>query len=341
MISVFVILFSSIAAAGDKFPVLKGPYLGQTPPGKTPGLFAPGIITTGIFTRDVAMTPDGKEIYFCVSVGSYTYSTILVTKQVDGRWTEPAVTPHMENPDHMNFEPCISPDGKRFFFLSNRPGGVGNAKLGNQDIWVMDRKGDGWGEPYNLGAPVNSENGEFFPSVTRDGTLYFSRAKGRQSFIYRSRLKDGKYTEPEKLPKQVNCGAAQYNAFIAPDESFIIVPVAGRKDTLGGTDYYIVSRNKDDSWNEPVNMGDKINTPGTREHSASLSPDGKYLFFMSSRTLPKEKQPVKLTYRFLKEMHNKPQNGNADIYWVDAGIIDDLISKSIPKKSTPLPLKSK
>jgi hypothetical protein len=79
-------------------------------------------------------------------------------------------------------------------------------------------------------------------------------------------------------------------------------------------------------------MGDKFNTPGTREYSASLSPDGKYLFFMSSRTLPKEKLPAKLTYGFLKEMHNKPQNGNSDIYWVDAGIIKDLLSKSPEKK---------
>lgn len=306
------------------FPVLKGPYLGQKPPGKTPELFAPGIITTGMLTRDVAMTPDGKELYFCVAVGNYTFSTILVTKEVNGQWTEPEVVPHMEDPNYMNFEPCISHDGKKFFFLSNRPDTAKGKTKGNQDIWVMERTGNGWGEPYNLGGPVNTKDGEFFPSVTRDGTLYFSRSKGRQNLIYRSRLKEGKYIEPEKLPKQVNCGAAQYNAFIAPDESYIIVPAVGREDSLGGTDYYIVFRNKDDTWNEPINMGEKINTPGTREYSASLSPDGKYLFFMSSRTLPKEKLPAKLTYRFLKEIYNKPQNGNSDIYWIDAKIIEDL-----------------
>jgi Tol biopolymer transport system component len=188
----------------------------------------------------------------------------------------------------------------------------------------MERIGNGWGKPNNLGGPVNTKEGEYFPSVTRDGTLYFTRSTGRQNLIYRSRLKEGKYTEPEKLPKQVNCGTAQYNAFIAPDESYIIVPTVGRKDSLGGTDYYIVFRNKDDTWNEPINMGEKINTPGTREYSASLSPDGKYLFFMSSRTLTKEKLPAKLTYCFLKEIYNKPQNGNSDIYWVDAKIIEDL-----------------
>ena len=32
----------------DDFPVKKGPYLGQKPPGITPELFVPGIITTDI-----------------------------------------------------------------------------------------------------------------------------------------------------------------------------------------------------------------------------------------------------------------------------------------------------
>lgn len=45
---------------------LTGEYVGQTPPGNTPELFAPGLITTGTYTRDVAMTPDGSELYFGV-----------------------------------------------------------------------------------------------------------------------------------------------------------------------------------------------------------------------------------------------------------------------------------
>ena len=49
------------------FPRLSGPYLGQTPPGEAAELFAPGIVTTGIFTRDVAMTPDGKQFFFMAS----------------------------------------------------------------------------------------------------------------------------------------------------------------------------------------------------------------------------------------------------------------------------------
>lgn len=305
--------------------VLSGPYLGQALPGDTPVLFAPGVVSTGMFTRDIAMTPDGNEIYFCVAIGGYTFSTILCTKQVNGRWTTPEVVPHMENPDYMNFEPCISPDGQRFFFLSNRPDSADN-DMGDQDIWAMDRTDGEWSEPYNLGLPINTDQAEFYPSVTSDGTIYFTRAEPGSPihYIYRSRLENGKYTEPEKLPDQVNCGLNRYNAFIAQDESFIIVPAVGMPDSYGGTDYYIVFRNEDDQWSDPVNMGEKVNTRASGEHSAYVTSDGKYLFFMSTRLMSSEEKPAKLTYKTLVTLYNQPQNGNSDIYWMNTDFINEL-----------------
>lgn len=306
-----------------QFPTLSGPYLGQQPPGMEPQLFAPGIVSTGLPTRDVAMTPDGNELYFGVFLGNR--GLIMVTKLVDGHWTEPQVAPFCAT-NANDLEPHISPDGKRFYWLSCRPGEGQPAKPGwvYQDIWVMDREADGWGEPYNLGAPVNTDGAEFYPSVTRDGTLYFTRGE-QSSAIYRSRQIDGIYQEPEKLPPQVNCGTGHFNAFIAPDESYIIVSVTGRDDSLGGPDYYIVFRSPDDSWSEPINMGATINTDRGGEWSPYLSPDGRYFFFMSSRRSEQLDGP--LTGRSLTELlelHTAPQNGASDIYWVDAKIIATL-----------------
>lgn len=317
------------AGAAD-WPALRGPYLGQAPPGAEAKLFAPRLINTGMFTRDVAMTPDGREFYFGLVAGNYTWSTICVSRLVDGRWTAPEVMPRMEDPGVTNFEPCISPDGRRFFFLSTRPDEAAGETKGDQDIWVMDRAGDGWGEPRNLGGPVNTAGEEYYPSVTRDGTLYFTRADkdGRTSFIYRARFSGGRYGEPEKLPPQVNCGASQYNAFVAPDESYLIVPAAGRKDSLGGTDYYIVFRGPGDVWSEPVNMGPAVNTPSGGEYSPYVTPDGKFFFFMSARFLPREEWPAKLTYAGMRETQGRAPNGNAAIYWIDAGIIETLRSQT-------------
>ena len=310
--------------ATSTFPELRGPYLGQDSPGLEPRIFAPGVVSTGLATRDVAMTPDGDELHFAVTVGARTM--IMVTKMVSGTWTEPVVAPFSGR--YLDIEPAISPDGERFFFLSARPQPGQEEKPGwvYQDIWVMDRVGDGWGEPYNLGPPVNSDAPEYFPSVTADGTLYFTReGEDRVSATYRSRLVDGVYTEPEILGPEVNCGRNRFNVFVAPDESYAIVPAMGREDSLGGVDYYVVFRSDDDVWSEPINLGEAVNQPEGREWSASLSPDGKYLFFMSSRTTAEEGLPLTgKTVNELLGISAQPGQGSSDIWWVSAEVIERL-----------------
>ena len=303
-----------------------GDYLGQPPPGPEPRLFAPGIVSTGLAERDVAITPDGNEIYFSSYLGRYTHTAILVVRRVDGRWLTPEVTPFSADPQNLDLEPALSADGKRLFFLSNRPDRPGG-KPGNQDIWVVDRSGAGWGQPYNLGAPVNTAGAEYFPSLTRSGTLYFTREDGpnRASSIYRSRLVDGKHAEPERLPDAVNSGTSRFNAFVAPDESFLVYAMLGRSDSLGSVDYYVAFRGADDSWSAPVNLGPKINAPGGEGYSPYISPDGKYFFFMSTRPSPAaELFGGRLSRAGLQRALASPGNGNPDIWWVDASFLQAL-----------------
>jgi Tol biopolymer transport system component len=306
-------------------PVLKGPYLGQQTPGMKPEVFAPGIVSRGPGTRDLVMTPDGKEIYFSAVLGNYAISTIMVTKEIDGVWTAPEVMSCMQDPGHQNLEPCLSPDGKRFYFVSERPDPTANEAAGDPDIWVMDRVGGEWSEPRNLGGPVNTDGQEYFPSVTRDGTLYFSRqAKGSPSVaVCRSRFVDGKFEEPEKVPLPIGPGENCYNTFVAPDESYMIAPIEGRKDASGGTDYYVFFRDRSGAWSEPANMGDAINRAEDSTFSASVSPDGRYLFFVSRRFLDKADWPAKLSRSVLEGLHNRPMNGISCIFWVSAEVIEE------------------
>lgn len=313
--------------AVSSFPELSGPYLGQALPDSIPRLFAPGIVSTGMFTRDVAITPDGKEIYFCVALGNYTYSTILYTKEVDGKWQAPEIVPFSGGPGVMDLEPALSADGSKLFFLSNRPDG--DEAPGDQDIWFVERTTDGWGQPMNLGSPVNTDGGEFYPSLTREGTIYFTRnEKGSQlNQIFRSHWENGSFQQPELLPEQVNCGSNRFNAFISPDESFMIVPATGMSDAFDGVDYYIVFRDMNDRWSEPINMGTRVNQDNARAWSPYLSPDGKYFFFMATRTHEIEQEDW--NYETLKELNNAPGNGNASIYWMDAGFIRILKEKAL------------
>ena len=179
----FQISFAYCQTTTKEFPVLKGPYLGQTPPGTTPVVFAPGIVSTGLYTRDITITNDGKEIYFCISDPFIT--GIFVTKQVDGTWTEPVIAP-FSGKEFLDIEPHISPDGKKFFFLSNRPppGKVPKPGWFYQKLWFMDKTISGWSEPKLVEEPVNSDENEFFPSTTNENVLYFTRSgkSGKQGF---------------------------------------------------------------------------------------------------------------------------------------------------------------
>ena len=320
----------AVARGGASFAACHGPYLGQKQPGAAPELFAPGFVCTGMSERDVAIAPDGREIYF--GVMSASAASIMVTRLENGRWTEPAVAPFAADSRYLHFEPCLSADGKRMLFLTTRPTAGEETKSGwaNQNIFAADRVEDGtWGEPYDLGAPVNTTGTEFFPSLTRDGTLYYSCGAPRSGHlkIVRSRFVDGRYQVPDTLPEAVNGKGVPYNAFIAPDESYLIACVEGRADGAepGWPQYFIFFRDAQDRWSEGVCLGKDVSPVGGNAGSAYVSPDGKYLFFGSTKPREIETTPGNpVSLRTLREANSRPRNGNSDIYWMEASFLDRL-----------------
>lgn len=75
------------------------------------------------------------------------------------------------NTDYWETHCMMSPDKKRFYFVSDRKGGYGG-----RDIYYMTRKKNGkWSEPINMGPTINSEADEDSPFISVDGrTLYYS-----------------------------------------------------------------------------------------------------------------------------------------------------------------------
>jgi outer membrane protein OmpA-like peptidoglycan-associated protein/tetratricopeptide (TPR) repeat protein len=78
--------------------------------------------------------------------------------------------------DYSIRNPSISQDGKTLYFSSDMPGG-----LGGEDLWKVSVDGETYGTPENLGANVNTEANESFPSIQDDNILFFS-SNGRQGF---------------------------------------------------------------------------------------------------------------------------------------------------------------
>ena len=321
--------------AASSFQVPGGPYLGQKTPGDTAELFAPRLVSTGMTERRLAVSPDGKDILFEQAVGRIV--TIMETRLVDGRWTEPAVPAFAADPDFFYFEPAFTPDGRTVLFLCTRPRAGQTAKpgWGNQAIWAADRLADsGWSAPYDLGAPVNSDAGEYYPSLTNDGTLYFTRSgvAGGDPKIMRARRLGNGYAEPEALPDPINGRGPTYNACIAPDESYLVVcrdekASGGRPE---GTRYLVFFRSADDRWSEGVDPGPAVNLPGAEASAPSLTPDGRYLFFGSNASPGLNvRPPAVLTSRRLFEFFSGPRNGGSDIYWIDASVIGRARDKAV------------
>lgn len=274
----------------EKFPTLRGVYLGQKPPGDRAELFAPGIVSTCTQHSSAYFSPDGEEVYFSRMLP--LPHVIMSMKEENDIWTKPRVA--MEG-----LTPFLSPDGKKLFFSHNWA------------LWVSEKEGNGWLEPKNLGNVVNFQKRQDGPSVTNDGTLYFCSMYGDHDGIYRAEFSNGFYLKREKLGFGINSGSVDGIPYIAPDESYLIF-TSFRTGSIGMSDLFISFRSGDGTWTKPKNMGRKINSEA-KEGYPYVTVDGKYFFFYSNKVsvLNKKKIP----------------DGPGNVYWIDAKIINELKPK--------------
>ena len=294
--------------------------LAEMSPGRTvepstePALLGEGVVSTGEYESHPAFTPDGRTLYFVRSTPEFTDWTIYVAEQSDGVWSAPKVASFSGR--HRDADPFVTADGKQLYFISDRP--VDGRPKNDMDIWVMDQsEGGEWGEPRNLGAPVNTMASEWFPTLTTEGTLYFGsgRPGGEGSTdLYRAVLEDGKFAVPVNLGSNVNSAADEYEGCIAPDESFLVYMAAGRPDGFGGGDLYISYR-RDEEWTPARNLGSKVNGPGL-EISPYLSPDGRFFLFSSAREMADS---------VTGERPDRPQNGLGDIYQMELAALHEIM----------------
>jgi hypothetical protein len=278
-----------------------------------PTLFAEGVASTGAFESHPAFTPDGRTLYFVKSTPAFSDWKIWMSEYTKGNWSAPKMAPFSGK--YRDADPWITPDGKKLYFISDRP--VDGKPKEDMDIWVMERaKSAEWGEPRNLGAPVNSAGSEWLPRLAKDGTLYFGSDRpgglGKTDLYLARRAGDG-FGEPQNLGPAVNSDADEYEPCIAPDESFLVFMASGRADDLGNGDLYI-SFKKDGQWTAARNLGPKINGPGM-QIAPYLTLDGKSFFFSSARRSPDTPPGTR---------PDRARNGLGDIYQMDLSALREL-----------------
>ncbi|WKK80711.2 TolB-like translocation protein [Marivirga arenosa] len=256
-------------------------YLGQTPPKVTPIPFAPGMVTSSEYEYGGTFSADMKEFYYISASDQYEKAKLVMFHYTNNEWKDSIISDR-------SGQPVLSPDGKRMY-------------LGRR---YKERKSKGWSEIKELGEPFEDQL-IMRLSAANSGTLYFDTYVPEQpDFPIRyARLINGKYENPQVLSKNINTALKNINhPFIAPDESYLLWD-AVREEGYGSSDIYISFKQDDGSWGEAINLGDKINTDAW-EASASVTPDGKYLFF--SRNMGSDNYE------------------NVDIFWVDAKILYDF-----------------
>ncbi len=319
-----LIVMTQGRATQDPFPVLRGPYLGQKTPGMTPEVFAPGIISTGSHERSLVFAPAMDELFF--ELRGLEFTTLILTMKIQNeKWSRPEVAYFSGIPSYSDDCPFIASDGKRMFFVSKRPlPGSGIIKE-DTDLWILTKNQNGWGRPEQLGPIVNSEAEDDYPSVSKRGNVYFTSNRDGNFDIFVSKDSDSGFSQPIRLPSPVNSEHYEGHPFIAADESYLIFS-SDRPGQLGDVDLYISFKKKDQGWTEPVNMGEPINSP-SHEVAPYVSPDGQFLFFCSFRSERKSYLNNKFNYNEIKSVLNGPGNGNGDIFWVSAKIIDALRPK--------------
>ena len=244
------------------FPILTGPYVGQTLPGMTPKIFAPGIVSLEVF-HDFkgAFSPDGQEYYFCRHALPEIQPTLYLTKVVNDVWTEPAKLDIAEGP--RTFHPCVTHDNRWLLFYWQFEQGQSR----ESGYYASARTDTGWSAPAYAGQGM---------CVTADdsGFLYATEIEpGNPQGFYMNKItfRNGLFTHHERLYIDSHFGK-QTHPCIAPDGSFIIFDIQDESSKL-----FVCFKNKNGDWGNAIDLTEYGLQLGAR--NASISPDGKCLFY--------------------------------------------------------------
>lgn len=264
------------------------PYTQLKKPSEQPSIFLAGLVSVPErYEFGSVLSADFSEFYFAVEHGGW--AEIMMIQKTPSGWSQPVSI--IGSADFSANDPFLSNDNSRLYFITN--------KGKHYDIGYLERTGkNNWGSAVFPVAPINSPANEYYISFTKNDDMVFAsdrKAGERGDFdIYMARKDGDQYLSATVFPDTINTKGYEADAFIAPDESYLIFS-SNRKGGLGKGDLYISFSTKNGGWTKAVSMGEKINTPG-HELCPFVSADGQYFFYTSRE----------------------------DIYWINANIISSL-----------------
>lgn len=266
----------SAAAQGVRPQSSAGPYFGQPLPGERPEVFAPGLISESgdRLHGPVTFSPNGAVVCWSVLPPAVTCSH----QREDGSWSAPAAVPlPVRGVSAAQFDP----EGRLWFQGVPETGGAGSL-----DVGFVSWSGAEWSDPTWPPTPINTEGMNATPSCTAAGDVFLTGGRPGKVWnrgLFHVPFVDGRYGPRVYLPEPVNAGpeAIDYTVFVDPDGRFLIWASSRPSGEEENLRLYISHRGEKGRWSEPVSLSSRLGL----SHAArfpSLSPDGRFLFFLMS-----------------------------------------------------------
>lgn len=224
---------------------------------------------------------DGKTLVF-ESNESGRWRLYESRRMGEGRWSKAIAIDAINNSVKKRrfVGGCFqSYDGKYLLMATDRKDG-----FGSMDLFISEKKEGQWGEPVNIGEPINSSHYEGAPSMSSDGNeLYFMRnfkpgmkpEKDRYYLYVSKKKEDGVWDEPQMLSQEINKYKVECPRILPNGQSLLFASV--RPDSRGGLDIYRAEKLEEGNWTEPVNM-EILNTPAD-ENTFTADALGELLYF--------------------------------------------------------------
>jgi Tol biopolymer transport system component len=244
---------------------------------------------------NAALSPDELSVYFTSDrAGGLGFTDIWVARRdcADCAWQTPQNLGAPFNSAGQDAGPRLSNDGHLLFFQTDR-----FRAPGIFDIYVARRNNTnddfGWGVPVALGPDVNSPDGSqqaaFYLQSAEEGkgNFYFNRATlatPQPEIYYAAISQDGETRGPAVIVPELNVVTANDQHVTISKNGKEIFFSSNRVGGLGGFDLWTsTSRNVNEPWSAPVDLGAPMNTVAT-DQQPSLSANGRTLIFASNRT---------------------------------------------------------
>ncbi len=227
------------------------------------------------------ISADGRTMIYQADIDEPKKYKIYAKQKVFDKWSRPVALDSI-NSKYADGGCFITYDQNALIFTSDRKGGMGNC-----DLWMSQRKGEGWSEPENMGAPINSSGYEGFASLSPDGnTIFFVRecpektaCKDKLGIFYSQKV-NGAWNEPKKMPYPINTESCEFGPVILADNLTLIFS-STRAGGYGGYDLYKSERTEQGGWGKPVNLGSFINTKG-EDSLIAIPASGDIMYYTKS-----------------------------------------------------------